>query len=100
MLGIARQLTLNPKVYLASRCDAGVRGPHRGKRLANAAYGIFHGSRADLSTTGGNSAAAVSVHKDLEKWDWILDVLKGRVQSEGSAEGCPEVPVTKGCIGS
>ena len=49
------------------------------QRLANGTKGIAHRSAADLSLAGSKATSAVSVSKELEKWDGDMICGQGRV---------------------
>ena len=76
----AGEHALQPKVHVALGGEAGVRGPHTGKRLANAAYGAFHRAAADGAPAGVDDAGPISMGKDLEERDRVFDCLKGRIE--------------------
>ena len=58
-------------VQLAVGCHPRVQGPHVGVRLAHAADNVFHGTRPDGVTAGGEGARAQALGEDLDKRDGI-----------------------------
>ncbi len=70
-------------------------GPHEGKRLAHMTERGRYGAMPDGFTTGGDATVPHSGSKNLEEMDWVGDVVKGRVLTEGATEAGPNVP---GCI--
>ena len=47
-----------------------------------------------------DAACSVSVEEDLEEDDWVIDVLKERVDGQLGAKLCPLFPVCVGGSGS
>jgi hypothetical protein len=54
--------------------------------------GTFHGSRADQSPTGSHGANPVSVCKDLQQGDWIINAFQVGVTVELGTESFPNIP--------
>ncbi len=67
-------------------------GPHEGKRLAHMAEHSRYCCMPNGFTTGCNSTVMHSSGNNLEEIDWVGDVVKGRVLTEGATEAGPNVP--------
>ena len=68
-----------------------VQGPQAGVRLAHAADNVFHGTRPDGVTAGGEGARAQALGEDLDKRDGIGGQAVG-VYTEAAAESQPDGP--------
>ena len=79
LFGEAGKHALQAEIQGALWGESRIRGPHTGKRLANAAYGALHGAAADGTVAGIDGAGAVAVSEDLEERDRVFDVVKGRI---------------------
>ena len=61
-------------------CQPGVRGPQNGERLTNRAEDVTNVLSCDDVAAGGNFSISISLGKDLEVGDRILNVCQERVQ--------------------
>ena len=93
------QQGLEPIVHIAEAVQAGVRGPHPGKRLRDMAQGVFHGASAHGVTAGGDATSAVTVREELEDRDGITgEVAQVGTDPGGGAKRGPESPGASGGV--
>jgi hypothetical protein len=89
-----------PEVNVTKCVLMGGRSPQLGERLTHRADGVCHRVRLDGVVMGGNASITVSLGKDLENWDGIVELSKEGVNAVLETEFLPEKPMCLRCFGA